>query len=306
MDILDLSMDILSIINPMPRLPPTSRQVAASRYVTLHQEVRRQRELTVACAGRESCQADYHIKRDSFPCHAVEFIIKGAGELIINGHSYRLGPGMLFSYGPGVAYEMRSDARQPLLKYFVDFFGSEASEVLKQGAISPGRIVQILEIENYGHLFEQILTEGAAHTETAAKICASYLRIIILKAADAVRSSTPLSTSSSEKFTRCREYIDEHYLRLRSAEEVAAELHLRPAQLCRLFQQFNHSSPFQYLTHKKMMRAVELLVAERMSVKQTALELGYEDQYHFSRLFKHRFGHSPQNFARLSWREMPA
>ncbi len=290
----------------MPRLPPTSQQVAASRYVTLHQEVRRQRELAVACAGREACREDYRIQRSTFPCHAVEFIVRGAGELIVNGHSYRLGPGMLFSYGPGIAYEMRSDAREPLLKYFVDFFGAEASEVLEQGGLSPGRIVQILEIESYSHLFEQILKEGAAHTEAAARICASYLRILILKAADAVRSPTPLSTSSSEKFTRCREYIDEHFLRLRSAEEVSAELHLRPAQLCRLFQQFNHSSPFQYLTHKKMMRAVELLVAERMSVKQTALELGYEDQYHFSRLFKKRFGHSPQNFARLSWREMPA
>ncbi len=48
------------------------------------------------------------------------------------------------------------------------------------------------------------------------------------------------------------------------------------------------------------MRADELLIAERMSVKQTALELGYEDQYRFSRLFKKRFGHTPQNCARLT------
>jgi AraC-like DNA-binding protein len=33
-----------------------------------------------------------------------------------------------------------------------------------------------------------------------------------------------------------------------------------------------------------------------MNIKTIALELGYEDPYHFSRVFKNMMGHSPREF----------
>lgn len=48
--------------------------------------------------------------------------------------------------------------------------------------------------------------------------------------------------------------------------------------------------------------AAELLPIKSLGVMNAALELGYEVPYHFSRLFKKRFDHSPQNFMKLSWR----
>lgn len=283
-------------------LPPTSRQVTSSRYINLRYQTYKSSALQLACAGREFCEPEYHLERKSFPCYAIEFVLKGRGHVNLDGRHYPLYPGILYCYGSHTVHEMRCDPAQPLLKYFVDFFGDEAKKMLTQSGLSPGHAVQTLEIENYRSLFEQILTEGSRMTLSSEKICDAYLRVIILKAADAVKPSLPRQSSSADNFFRCRDFIDTHYLRLHNLADIAEELHSRPAQLCRLFQQFNQPSPFQYLTHRKMNRAAELLIEDRLSVKNIALELGYDDPYHFSRLFKRRFGHSPKNFTKLSWR----
>lgn len=283
-------------------LPPTSSQVTSSRYVNLHEQIHRRPGFHVACAGREMCQPDYRVERKSFPCFAVEFILKGRGQVVLNGNSFPLYPGVIYCYGPQTKHVMSCDPSKPLVKYFVDFFGNEARSNLAQGNLMPGQALQTLEIESYRLLFEQLLADGSRMTRSRDALCNAYLRLVLLKTIDAVKPSSPRNSSSAESFSRCREFIDRHFQRLHNLDDIARELHVRPAHLCRLFQQFNQPSPFQYLTHQKMTRAVELLMVSGLSVKRTAMELGYEDPYHFSRLFKQRFGHSPKNFIMLSWR----
>lgn len=289
----------------MPRfLPPTSSQVASSRYVSLHERVQARAGLHVACVGCEVCQADYLVERKTFPCFAVEFVLKGRGRAVLNGRSFPLYPGVLYCYGPQTAHELRSDSNQPMVKYFVDFFGTDCRSLLAKGNLIPGQAVQTFEMENYRTLFEQLLADGSKMSRSRADICNTCLRLILLKTADAVHASSPRESSSAESFSRCREFIDQHFQRLHNLDDIARELHVRPAHLCRLFQQFNQPSPFQYLTHLKMNRAMELLMMSGLSVKSVALEIGYEDPYHFSRLFKRHFGRSPRHFVEQSWREL--
>lgn len=45
-----------------------------------------------------------------------------------------------------------------------------------------------------------------------------------------------------------------------------------------------------------MNRAAELLMSQDSNVGDVASEVGYSNVFHFSRLFKKRFGDSPRNF----------
>jgi AraC-like DNA-binding protein len=208
----------------------------------------------------------------------------------------------LFCYGPETVHEIESDPARPMTKFFVDFFGREAATLLRGAKLRPGSAVQSLEIDSLRLLFEQLIAEGNVKRPSSAAICAAYLRIVLLKTADAVKPSENRAVSSGTLFHRCRDFIDAHYPKLMTLDDLTRELHIRPSYLCRLFKQFGQPSPFQYLIQKKMNRAAQFLVGEQWTVKQTALELGYKDPYHFSRVFKRHFGHSPVNFVSLSWR----
>ena len=284
-------------------LPPHSSQVTGTRYCYLENRIAPAKELKVACAGRENCEPGYLVERDGFPCFGMEFVADGTGQLVLNGRSYPLRSGLVFCYGPGVSQRIHNDAGRPMTKYFVDFFGREAGELFRGGDFGPGAVVEIPDAGTFRFLFDQLLAEGSGDARESAGICAAYLRLMLMKAAGGITPALRTSPAALAQFHRCIDLIDTRYLELRDLNDVAAALNTRPAQLCRVFKQSGRPGPFQYLIHKKMNHAAELLVAGRKSVKETAFMLGYEDPYHFSRLFKRHFGQSPAHFQRMFHRD---
>jgi AraC-like DNA-binding protein len=71
------------------------------------------------------------------------------------------------------------------------------------------------------------------------------------------------------------------------------------AYLCRLFKQFDTQSPYQYLLNLKMTYAADRFQKTGVLVKKVARELGFVDQFHFTRVFKKVFGIPPQSFKGL-------
>ena len=71
-----------------------------------------------------------------------------------------------------------------------------------------------------------------------ALICATYLRLILLKAVPSGHAGRSLpAASTTHTFDRCRDFIEAHYTEVKSLQEIAERLNLRPPYLCRLFQQ---------------------------------------------------------------------
>ena len=283
-------------------LPPVSGQVSESRYCYLAATIRPSTRLAVVCAGKEFCNPDFRVSRSDFPCFGLEFVSSGAGHLVLDGHSYPLHAGIVFCYGPGIHHQIVNHPGKRMTKYFVDFWGEEAAELLRESKCRPGHATQIVEVEILRGLFEQLVTEGGRKSGASAQLCAAYLRVIILKTTEGMKPSVPGEFSLLARFKHWRHFIETNYPRLRDLHEIASELGVRPAYLCRVFKQFGQPSPFRYLTQLKMNRAADLLAGACLSVKGAALEVGYTDPYHFSRLFKNHFGYAPARFLEQHWR----
>ena len=86
--------------------------------------------LTVVCGGLEYCSADYtHLPSNLLVFFGVNSVAEGSGILTLNGREYALQPGNVFSYGPGVAHQIRTNSERVLVKYFIDFFGHGGQKV---------------------------------------------------------------------------------------------------------------------------------------------------------------------------------
>src|SRR5665213_2552514 len=108
-----------------PTVQPTpdffSPQVSEARRFYLDLKPPRGTRLAVVCGGVEHCAPGYAIRRATFPFYSLEYVVRGEGRLKLGQRGFELRPGVVFSYGPGIAQHIDTNAQNPLVKYFVDF-----------------------------------------------------------------------------------------------------------------------------------------------------------------------------------------
>lgn len=96
-----------------------------------------------------------------------------------------------------------------------------------------------------------------------------------------------------ERLKPAIDYMDTAYRENLDLEGIASRVNLNPAYFLRLFKQSFHVTPFEYIASKRMNRAWQLVTASGLSVAEISEQLGYCNQFHFSRVFRHYFGMSP-------------
>lgn len=273
-----------------------SPDVAAARRFYLDLNPPKNRRLAVVCGGLERCKSEYAIRRETFPFYSIEYAAHGRGEVRLNGRVCPLQPGRLFSYGPGIPHHIIGDAAQPLVKYFVDFAGTGAKPLLRSCGLPPGSVSEVFPANALEPLFDELIQAGLRARKESAALCAKLLECVALQIAGA---RAPLAGAETHAFTtyqRCRHHIEQHSLRLRTLEQIAGECHVNNAYLCRLFRRYDKQSPYQYLLRLKMNHAAGRLKQPDALVKQVAEETGFDDPFHFSRVFTAVFGISPTTF----------
>lgn len=280
---------------PSP-LPPLSSEITHAVYCHLESRIRASRQLLVACAGRELCRPDYLVERGGYPCYGLELVVQGKGEVRIGGKTFRLLPGHLFLYGPGIRHAIRCDSKAPMVKYFADFFGDSPRKLFAGGVINPGEVRRTPELEAMSRIFDELIREGKKATAFRHSVCAEYMKLLLLKSAEGAPSTTGAYSRSLENLNRCRACVDEHAATLSGLQALADAVHLDPHYVCRLFRRYHLPTPHRYLVSRRMNRAAELLVTTAMPIKAIAAETGYDDPLHFSRTFSRHFQCSASEF----------
>lgn len=263
-----------------------SEQVLESRYTFGDLAPSSSERFIMTCAGRETCKPDYHLRRDGFVFYAVEFIFSGRWELLIGDLRYELGPGSVFGYRPDSVFEIRALGKETQTKYFVDFAGVKAASALENAGLLQMEPMVVLPTRSIQELFDQILDCQDYPKQAVLEMGTMLTRLLLMRIGLDGRAPSGASRDSFETFQRCREYIRENFLMLNSIAEVSEACHVDRAYLSRLFKKHMDESPYQLLTRLKMEFAAEYLLNKSFSVKQVAHEVGFEDPFHFSRVFK--------------------
>lgn len=81
-------------------------------------------------------------------------------------------------------------------------------------------------------------------------------------------------------------YMAQHLDKPLQVATLAAQANISPSHFFALFKRRIGSAPIDYFTRLRMQRACFLLEGTSFSVKEVAAELGYDDPFYFSRVFK--------------------
>lgn len=96
-----------------------------------------------------------------------------------------------------------------------------------------------------------------------------------------------------ERLQPALDYIEQHYAERIAVAQLASLLCLSPDRLGHLFRDGVGQAPLQYINEIRLRKAMNLLKTEEYTVTEVAQAVGFFDYNHFGRLFRRRFGCTP-------------
>ncbi|WP_339218545.1 AraC family transcriptional regulator [Paenibacillus sp. FSL H8-0332] len=235
--------------------------------------------------------------------HELILVTGGRGSVTVDHKKLQFRAGMLFYIRPGVFHSIEFELEEPLCFLAVHF--SYAQVLLMEGQWTLGEQPEPLplhtaqDLKDYYQIEEifsklvEVWNAKLPGYEFAAKTALQQLLIAIYQ--NNKRHNQNYSTSL--KVEKIIGYMQEHVCSTVTLPELAGLVQLSPAYLSRAFKEITGYSPIEFFSRIKMDKAKELILeGSGKKVKEIAGELGYTDEFYFSRIFKRMEGISPSEF----------
>jgi transcriptional regulator GlxA family with amidase domain len=174
------------------------------------------------------------------------------------------------------------------------------------GALSPGHDINPAFFSAPNSLPDaasRILDEvrGALpHDLAAASISAARLASLLRESVE-VPSMRPVISKgglASWQERKVREHIDTSLDSQILVDDLADLVSLSAAHFCRAFKKSFSDTPHAYIVQRRVERAQELMRGTRSPLSQIALDCGFADQTHLSKLFRRLTGRTPNAWRR--------
>jgi AraC-like DNA-binding protein len=104
--------------------------------------------------------------------------------------------------------------------------------------------------------------------------------------------------SVREQIARSVEFMKGHLSEPLKVATLAALVNLSRSHYTTLFRRVTGYAPLSYLNHLRMQHAVQLLNSTDLPIKQISDQLGFSEQFYFSRAFNKMHNHSPSEHRR--------
>lgn len=100
---------------------------------------------------------------------------------------------------------------------------------------------------------------------------------------------------------RARQMMDMRFAEPLTLGDLAKTASVTPQHLIRQFQKYMQITPVRYLWQVRLAHGLVLLRETGLSISEIAERVGFQSAFHFSRLVKQRYQHSPRELRARSW-----
>ena len=167
----------------------------------------------------------------------------------------------------------------------------------KLGFMAPeNALVEVGEQEEINRMFagmRQAFSSGGPLAVPQAAALVHQLIVTVHGIATGLAGNTP---HADPLVAEAIEHIEREGLTDLTPADLARRLHVGYSTLRRRFRARTGYSLKEYILRVRLRRAKELLMLTHRTVAQVSAEVGFEDPFYFSRLFKAREGTAPTAF----------
>lgn len=283
---------------PPPPPPPPEGVVT---FVLAHARVQ-----TNVCTLQQH-ERGYELLPRTVPDYNLIYVTRGRVTWTIDGRDHPLAPGGLVLVPPGVRHHARSQTRRVTL-------GSVHVEVTLAGRrdvlamLAPPRQQAVIPASRLDFYLRSAMEEMRRSDEAMiALMMPSWGRMIALELLrDNARRGLLTHRPVDPVVLDLLQEFHAHLTRPVTLGQLARRSGFTGQHLNRLFRKALGVTPLRYLMRLRMERAAAMLTDDTRTIAAVAREMGFDDPYYFSRLFRQHMGRSPSRHRHETGSDYPS
>ena len=250
------------------------------------------------------------IQRNNY--FSLIWIIEGNGRLTADFAEYDFTENSLLAFAPYQPYMITAERpiKGKAIYFHPEFFcihkhqeeiGSNG--VLYNNVYQPP-FVKVDEVSEaaFKMLFQQLETEMQNPALAQYELLVSYLKIILITASRLKIEQQPLAAEKvkdhKEPFIlqKLKDAIEKNFKTKHSPADYAEMLYISPKALAKMTKSHFNKTLSSLINERIIIEAKRELYLTNKTVKEIGYQLGYDDEYYFSRFFKINAEVSPQKY----------
>jgi AraC-like DNA-binding protein len=223
------------------------------------------------------------------------YVVSGTGWYRYKKKQYDVGENDFFVLPVRSVDGIETSPGNPWTIYWAFFAGAQSANVAhflmgkdyapKKAKPLVGRVAQFNDILHHLDLMENIENLVYVNSRFYSFVCSFKLKVLAAK-----------KHGKKDRAIHTIEYMRENIGKALTLEELADVAGLSVSHYCAVFKKRTSQTPMQLFTSMKIQRACQWLQSQNQTIKNVAYNLGFFDQYHFSKVFKEIMGVSPKAF----------
>lgn len=230
--------------------------------------------------------------------YELHYFLEGRGTFLNNNTRTRIRAGQLFISPPGIYHSINHDDLNYPITYYaallkVDRNNEELMQLFRNVRLKQETAIQIGTRHRFffEELKEKSLSKNRNRNRSAEHKLISFLY-------DLAENSTSYSSSdtSSRHIEKALEIMQKSIFNHFQLSDLCRELQLSEEYFIRLFKKHLNTTPMKYFTRLKIEAASALLCSSNKTVKEVSWQMGFANQFHFTKTFKKYTGETPVNY----------
>lgn len=240
------------------------------------------------------------VRGDGYPAFQWLYCSSGEGVLRVRGEEHAVLPGTGMFLYPHEPHEY--EGTEPWELDWITLYGPEVEPLARLAELTRSGVYKVRSPEPLLAHLRNAQAIALSRWPFVGTECSKAAYSLLLDLTSCLNTGTSGSSEQgTERLQPVFDYMEAHYMRAISLNELAAAAGVSPKHLCLIFRRAVRMRPMEYLNLLRIRKSKEIMLQERsVPLKAIASRVGFETPGYFSLLFKKSEGMTPDLFRKLN------